>query len=136
MSTFETGLIYSGFALGILATLTGIICLVVLRRQRLAIDQKHCQLESIIRQQHDERARGTGLIEQSVAQLSRNVADLELNARNVGEAGWGGLTRTRRSQAMQLLRSGMSPESAASSLGMATREMRLISWVSRILSLQ
>jgi hypothetical protein len=136
MSTFDTGLIFSGFVLGILATLTGVIWLVALRRQRLAVDLKLCELESIIRQQHDESARGTGQIEQSVAQLSRSVADLELNARNIGEAGWGGLTRTRRSQAMQLLRSGMSPESAASNLGIATREMRLISRVSRVLSLQ
>jgi hypothetical protein len=136
MSNFDTGLIYSGLVLGILASVAGVICLVVLRRRRVEVEWKHCQLESIIRQQHDESARGTGQIEQSIAQLSRSVADLELNARNIGEAGWGGLTRTRRSQAMQLLRSGMSPESAASSLGIAMREMRLISKVSRILSLQ
>jgi hypothetical protein len=136
MTTFDAALIYSGLVLGILGTLTGVICLVMLRRRRAEVEWKHCELESIIRQQHDESARGAGQIEQSIAQLSRSVADLELNARNIGEAGWGGLTRTRRSQAMQLLRSGVSPESAASTLGIAMREMRLISRVSRILSLQ
>jgi hypothetical protein len=128
--------IYSGLVLGLLAILTGIICLMLMRRRRVGVDQKHSELESMIRQQHGEISRVMEQTQQSVARLSRDVADLELNARNIEEAGLGGLNRTKRSQAMQLLRSGMSPETAASTLGITTREMRLISRVSRILSLQ
>src|SRR4051794_14130524 len=42
----------------------------------------------------------------------------------------GRLSRSSRARALQLLRSGVSPETAAESMGMATREMQLLARVS------
>jgi hypothetical protein len=103
--------VYAGPALGVMA---GLFCLLVMRKQRA---------------QHGECAR-------QIAQLTRQVADLQLSHQNIEDVSKGGLPRSRCSQAMQLLRSGMPAESVASSLGMATREMRLIAEVARMLSLQ
>ncbi len=46
----------------------------------------------------------------------------------------GRLNRSTRAAALQLLRTGMSPDSAASSLGLAKREMRMIARISALLS--
>lgn len=45
----------------------------------------------------------------------------------------GGLNRSTRAQAMQMLRSGHSADAAASSLGIGRREMRLLERVSQTL---
>ncbi len=103
-------------------------CLLLLRRRRMADDRRHSELLSLIEWQRAENA-------QQIAQLTRSVEVLERTQRSAEEAA-GGLTRSCRSQAMQLLRSGMSPETAASSVGLATREMRLMAKVSRMLTLQ
>jgi len=93
----------------------------VLRRHRnLALNENHAL-----------RAEMHGLI----AQLQENVSVLEKSAQQVAEAK-GGLTRSMRAQAMQLLRSGMSPDSAAASLGIGRREVRLLSSVSHALLLK
>ncbi len=103
----------------------------MLRRQRARAEwqreELQADLQSRLRQQREE-------FSEQVARIGRSVEVLELGAKSVEEAGRG-LSRSRRSQAMQLLRSGMSPESAATSLGMARREMHLIAKVSRILTL-
>lgn len=104
------------------------LCLLLVRRRRIASDKRHAELLSMIEWQRAETA-------QQIAQLTRSVEILERTQRSAEEAS-GELTRSRRSQAMQLLRSGMSPETAASSVGLATREMRLMAKVSRILTLQ
>ena len=44
------------------------------------------------------------------------------------------LTRSSRAEALRLLRSGLSPETAASSLGIGKREMRLLERVARTFS--
>jgi hypothetical protein len=69
-----------------------------------------------------------------IAQLAENVAVLEMSAQQIADA-QGGLTRSIRSQAMQLLRTGMSPENAASALGMSRNEVRLLACVSKTLRL-
>ena len=116
---------------GVCGTLAGAVCLLMLRRHRALAErqreQLQSELQSELRQQREE-------LSQQVAHLGRSVEVLELSAKSVEEAGRG-LTRSRRSQAMQLLRSGMSPESAATSLGMGRREMHLIAKVSRILTI-
>jgi hypothetical protein len=104
----------AAYAGPILGAMAGLFCRLVLRKQR---------------EQHDECAR-------QIAQLTRQVADLQLSHQNIEDVSKGGLPRSRRSQAMQLLRSGMPAESVASSLGIATREMHLIAEVSRMLSPQ
>jgi hypothetical protein len=90
-------------------------------------EELQAELQSQLRQQREE-------FSEQVSRLGRSVEVLELSAKSVEEAGRG-LSRSRRSQAMQLLRSGMSPENAATSIGMERREMHLIAKVSRILTL-
>jgi len=115
----------SGPALAI----SGVIaCLLMSRRQRLALEKKHSELLAMLRWQREESS-------QQIAQLTRDIEDLEQSRRNVEEAREG-FPRSRRAQAIQLLRSGMSPESAATSLGLGTQETRLIAKVSRLLTLQ
>lgn len=122
-----------GLIAGVFGILGGLICLLALRNHRVAVEKTQAELrlelQSMLREQ---QVACSG----QIAQLGRNVAVLELSAQNIDEAAKGGLTRSVRSQAMQLLRSGMSPESAASTLGIGRREMRLIARVSRTLSLR
>ena len=67
-----------------------------------------------------------------LAQLAANVAVLEMSSREIEEAK-GGLSRSMRSAAMQLLRSGISPDNAAKELSVARNEMRLIAAVADVL---
>lgn len=112
-----------------IAAAAAIVCFVALRGQRIAMARRHAELLATLDGRREECA-------EQIARLTRGVEDLERSRRSVEEAGWSGLPRSRRSQAVQLLRSGMSPESAASSLGLGLRETRLIAKVSRVLTLQ
>jgi ABC-type cobalamin transport system ATPase subunit len=115
---------------GLIAGLTGILaavaCLVFLRGYRITTARQHEELSFLVRQQQMESAA-------RIQQLERNLAVLESSSRSIENLSGGALTRSRRSQAMQLLRSGVSPDTAALKLGMAKREMRLIATISNIL---
>jgi hypothetical protein len=114
-------------ACGILAALT---CRLALRRQSIRNQAEaaalRSELESMVRAQHTECA-------DQIARLGESLSVLERSAQSMDAAAKGGITRSTRSQAMQLLRSGMSPENAASAVGMGRREMHLLAGVSRIL---
>ena len=70
-----------------------------------------------------------------VAELKRDLKTLEMNMQTAEEVLRDGrLSRSSRSQAMRLLRSGVTPETAASTLGVAKNEMRLLARVSAILN--
>ncbi|MGD1070105.1 MAG: hypothetical protein ABSB15_08180 [Bryobacteraceae bacterium] len=70
-----------------------------------------------------------------IAGLRRDFAALELNMQNRNEIlREGRLNRTGRAQAMRLLRSGVSPDTAAATLGVARREIKLLATVSRLLA--
>lgn len=126
-----------GLIAGATGSIPGLICLLVLRRHRIKIDNTRSELRSEMNSiVHSALNEYKVECAEQIAQLGRNVETLERNAQNVDEAGKGGLTRSVRSQAMHLLRSGMPPESAASVLGIGKREMRLIARVSGILSLK
>lgn len=118
-------LAWSGTVLGVLAISCAVICLVALRRQRAALAAQRWELACLC-EQRDE-------CDERIAELSGSVEFLEVSRKNIAEAGEG-LTRSRRAQAMQLLKSGFSPEKAAASLDMPRSEMRLIASVSRMLS--
>jgi hypothetical protein len=118
-----------GTVAGACGILAGSICLLALRRHRIIAEKTQSEFRSLL---HEQKAECF----QQIAQLDRNMAVLELSAQNIDDACNGGFTRALRSQAMQLLRSGMSPEIAASTLGIGRREMRLIARVSHTLSLK
>jgi hypothetical protein len=109
---------------GLLMALT---CVVLWRQQHRLAARSRQDFAAMLQQHQAECVEKIGL-------LGRNVAALETSAQNIENLGQAALTRSRRSQAIQLLRSGMSPETAASNLGIARREMRLIARVSSILS--
>jgi hypothetical protein len=126
-------LIDPGFLAGAFGTLSALICLLALKKDRVTAKRIHAELRAELQAIVLEHKAGCS---EQIAQLSRSVTVLELSAQNVDQAGKGGLTRSLRSQATQLLRTGMSPESAASTLGIGRREMRLIARVSRTLSIK
>jgi hypothetical protein len=120
-----TALFFSGFAISVLTLVAVLAVSWSVRKQRTHFAQVQDEVQSKFGEQRDAFAG-------QIFELNRNIAVLELSQQNVEEGGR--LTRSRRSQAMQLLRSGVTPESAAASLDIAAREMRLIAKVSRILS--
>jgi len=116
-----------GFITGTVGVVAGIVCLVSLRGHRVRLEQAREELHILLRQHQTEYQDGIG-------QVTRAVGFLEESAQNTQEALHGKLTRSLRARAMQLIRSGMSPEKAASATGIARADMRLIARVSRILS--
>ena len=69
-----------------------------------------------------------------MATLSKNLDSLADSMTNPGEVSWEGrLNLSVRAQALQLLRAGMSPDTAAATLGVPSRDIRLLEKVSRIL---
>ena len=120
-------MIIIGTILGAVATLIAIVCLEGLHRQTMTARRQRAEVLSILKQQRDETA-------QQIAQLSRAIESMNESRQSI-EASGDVFPLSRRRDAIRLLRSGVSPETAASALGIAAREMRLISKVSRILVL-
>lgn len=116
-----------GLIAGVSGILAGLLCLFALRKRGAAFERAHAELLAMLGAHNAECS-------ERIEQIGCGMAVLELNAQNIDGAGKAGLTRSVRSQAMQLLRSGMPPDSAASTLGIGRREMRLIARVSRTLS--
>ncbi len=94
------------------------------RRQALAIEQLREEVQVLLCQQQMEYRDGIGQVGQSVAFLeesSRQTEDLLHNR----------MTPSLRGKALQMLRSGLSPERAASTLAMPRSEVRLIATVAK-----
>ena len=114
---------------GILAALA---CGLALRSHRVRMQAAQAalrsELESMLHANHTECAG-------QIAQFGESVSELAKSAQSL-DAARGGITRSARSQAMQLLRSGMSPDNAAAAVGIGRREMHLLASVSRILTMK
>jgi hypothetical protein len=64
------------------------------------------------------------------AEIRKQAAELEASLQNTRDVlRHGRFNRSTRAQALHLLRSGMSPETAASALGVGRRELRLLAKV-------
>jgi hypothetical protein len=134
---------HSGILAGISGAMGGLTCLLVfgslvlgtlvLGKYRSDARQSHAdlrtELQAVLSEQKVECS-------EQIALLKSSIEVLELSARNDGGMARSGLTRSLRSQAVQLLRSGMPPEGAASMLGIGRREMRLIACVSDRISVK
>jgi hypothetical protein len=118
-----------GLIAGASGILGSVICWLALRQRRIAVERTHAELGAMLGSHKADCA-------EKIEHLGRSIVVLELTVQNRDEAGKAGLTRSVRSQAMQLLRSGMPQDIAASTLGIGRREMRLIAGVSRALSLR
>jgi hypothetical protein len=120
----------TGIAAGLLSlTAAGAagVCLMWLRRYRVVLDQAREELHILLRQHQTEYQDG-------FAQVNQAFSSLEESALNTEAALRGRFTAAQRSQAMQLLRSGIAPETAAATLSLPKRDVQLISRVSRVLA--
>ncbi len=126
-----TGVAAAAAAVSAIAAVT--VFALLLRRGRIDAKEREearrREMESLLDVQKTECSR-------HLEQLGRRLEFLESSAQSSGSIATGGLTRSTRAQAMQMLRSGMSPENIATRLGIGRREMRLIAHVSRTLSLE
>lgn len=118
-----------GPVLGIAGIVSGMYCYRGLRGQAVRSEQVREELHILLRQHQTEYQDG-------IAQVSRGIEFLEQSAASSEDVLQGRLTHSRRAMAMQLLRAGMSPDKAASTMGMARVDLQLIAKVSRILSSQ
>jgi hypothetical protein len=90
-----------------------------------------CDVEELQRQFELERK----VCADTFIELKENLARVrEENVRETPKAG--ALNRTTRAEALRLLRSGLAPETAASSLSVGRREMRLLERVAQTLCLR
>jgi hypothetical protein len=117
----------AGAITGLVGMIIGATSLFAVRRHRIQADQTREEIHIMLRQHQTEYQDGIG-------QVARAVEFLEKSGQSSEAVLRGKLTHSVRSQAIQLLRSGMSPDSAAAAAGIARREMHLISRVSQILS--
>jgi hypothetical protein len=134
---------HSGILAGISGALGGLTCLLVfgalvlgtlvLGKYRSDARQSHADLRTELRAVLSEQKVECS---EQIDLLKSSIAVLELNGRNDAGVATGGLTRSLRSQAVKLLRSGMPPEGAAAILGIGRREMRLIACVSDRISVK
>jgi hypothetical protein len=111
-----------GLITGVCGILVGLICLLALRKYRISAARTHDELRAVVRAQD--------------AEWSGRMEQIEMRLQNIDDAAKGGLGHSARARALQLLQSGMSAESAPSTLGIGRREMRLIAGVSRMLTLK
>jgi len=96
------------------------VCVTLLRRFRQGA------LEAVDQVREDCHKSGEEL-RNALSSIEANMQTTEELLRE------GRLNRSTRAQALKMLRSGVSPETAANSLGMATRELRLLARVSELL---
>jgi hypothetical protein len=112
---------------GVLGVLIGIVCLSALWRTGESLARTRSELRTAV-----DRNQAACL--EQIGQVGRAVEFLELSGQSTGDAIGRAMNRSLRSQAMNLLRSGMLPDTVASTLGVAKREVRLIAGVSGVLA--
>ena len=94
------------------------------RRQKLALERLREEFDVRLAQQRTE-------YRDEARQLTESVAFLEQSAQQSEDLLSNRMTSSQRGKAMQLLRSGLSTEKAAASLGMSRNEVRLIATISK-----
>ena len=97
------------------------------RRQTVALRRTREEFESLLVQQLTEYQDG-------IEHVGRSVAFLEQSAQQTEDALRDRMTPSLRAKAIQLLRAGQSPETAAATLALTRSDVRLIAAVSRVLS--
>jgi hypothetical protein len=117
-----------GLIAGVAGCCIALFSLLELRKYRLMAAGESVRLGK----ESEERQ---AVCSQEIRGLRSDFVTLELSLHNTDEIlREGRLNRSTRAEAMRLLRSGITPETAASTLGLASREMRLMATVSRLLS--
>ena len=113
---------------GLAGCLAALFSLLALRRYHAIASCESTRLRS-------EFERLEALCRGQTDSLRRDFTALELSLQNTDEIlREGRLNGTSRAQAMRLLRSGMSPDTAAATLGLAQREVKLLAAVAQLLT--
>ena len=125
-----------GFAPALSVCIVALLCLPgfcialweIARRHRRSNDSDLARIREVI------DSNRTSCVEDCGA-LSRNLEALQASMQTADDLLRGGrLSNSCRAQALQLLRAGIAPDTAAATLGLARVEMRLLAKVSRLLT--
>jgi hypothetical protein len=117
--------------------LVGIVSLLVNWRQgwqRARVEREMVNIQESLR---EEMERGHRQCQGEIAEVRETLAEAEMNAQvNLELLRDGRLGMPARARALRMLRSGMSAETAATELGLARNEVRLLEKVSILLAPQ
>ncbi len=117
-----------GLIAGVAGCFAALFSLLALRRYHSIAARESVRLSGELERRQADCMEQIGGLRNDLITLESSLQNTEEILRD------GRLNRTTRAQAMKLLRSGISPDIAASTLGMAVREMKLMATVSRLLS--
>jgi hypothetical protein len=110
------------------------VALIAARRQGVAVGQVREELLVMLTQQRTELMDGVADVGHGVDSLAKSVAFLEQSSLQTEDTLRDRLTPSVRSKAIQLLRSGIPADTAASTLTMARSDVRLIAAVTKTLA--
>jgi hypothetical protein len=124
-----------GLIAGVAGCLAALFSLLAVRRCHLRASRDTGRLSLELERGQAFLAGQQALFSEELAGLRHALSTLELSMQNTDEILRDGrMNRTSRAQAMRLLRSGVSPDTAAATLGVARREIKLLATVSQLLA--
>ncbi len=124
-----------GLIAGVAGCLAALFSLLAVRRCHLRASRDSSRLSHEFESAQALLAGRQTLFSEEIAGLRHALSTLEIGMQNTDEILRDGrMNRTSRAQAMRLLRSGVSPDTAAATLGVARREIKLLATVSQLLA--
>jgi hypothetical protein len=124
-----------GLIAGVAGCLAALFSLLAVRRCHLRASRDSSRLSHEFESAQALLAGRQALFSEEIAELRHALSTLEIGMQNTDEILRDGrMNRTSRAQAMRLLRSGVSPDTAAATLGVARREIKLLATVSQLLA--
>ena len=120
----------SGWLISVFGLAIAMISLWMLSRARALWQRDSTELRMQVEQVQTSCGQEVGQVREALNALETGMASAQESLRA------GRLNLSVRSQALQMLRSGSTPETVASSLGIATSEARLLTRVGQVLALR
>ena len=120
----------SGWLISVFGLAMAMISLWMLSRARALWQRDSTELRMQVEQVQTSCGQEVGQLREALNALETGMASAQESLRA------GRLNLSVRSQALQMLRSGSTPETVASSLGIATSEARLLTRVGQVLALR
>lgn len=120
----------SGWLISVFGLAIAMISLWMLSRARALWQRDSTELRMQVEQVQTSCGQEVGQLREALNALETGMASAQESLRA------GRLNLSVRSQALQMLRSGSTPETVASSLGIATSEARLLTRVGQVLALR
>jgi hypothetical protein len=120
---------------GVAGCSAALFSLLAVRKYHLAASRDSSRMSEDFERRQTLVADRQELLSQEIAGLRSGISTLESSMQNTGELLRDGrMNGTSRAQAMRLLRSGVTPDTAAATLGVARREIKLLATVSQLLA--